>query len=244
MNRSVWTLSLQCQESALQNYATMWEIATEISYGRKKKKWNWLVQIHEKFIPGTQIIWNGSLSQLYLQHINAQKEPSYCLLHLPRYARVAFLMCSGAPEAPTLCCWEPGRWGNLQIQGTALHSKTRKTGWNKVLLMGFLLLFQAGESLFLARSRETMWHGGIYICPTTFSIGQRSYSSHRPSQQMYMGLHMLARTMRKHCYIRFRLWSKCSSFYYTNLSTTCGSLTVADENIIKFKWYQLVFSNT
>lgn len=49
---------------------------------------------------GAQIILNGSLSHLYLQHINAQKEPSYCLLHLPRYARVAFLVCSGAPEAP------------------------------------------------------------------------------------------------------------------------------------------------
>ena len=44
-----------------------------------------------------------------------------------------------------------------------------------------------------------------YICPTAFSVRQWSYSSHKSSQQMYMGLCMLAGSMRKCSYILFRL---------------------------------------
>lgn len=40
-----------------------------------------------------------------------------------------------------------------------------------------------------------------YICPTAFSVRQWSYSSHKPSQQMYMGLCILAGSMRKCSYI-------------------------------------------
>lgn len=99
MNRIVWTLSLQCQESASQNYTTMCETATELGYGREKGVRAASVNPWEMHCRA-QVIGNGSLPRLYVQHVNTQKEPSSCLLHLLCYVKMA-LLCWGSRSTHT-----------------------------------------------------------------------------------------------------------------------------------------------
>lgn len=103
---------------------------------------------------------------------------------------------------------------------TALHGKTRKLGWIKVLFMGFSVFSQAGESLWFAR-RQWGTEGWIYVpacfwwCTLAMQQPQTimaSVCARAWECQLKIQVHVL------------RIVIQMFSFHYTHLSTPAGSL--------------------
>lgn len=126
----------------------------------------------------------------------------------------------GSHSAHALLPGAPG-WVISQYWAlTALHGKIKRPGWSKVLFMGFSLICQAGESLLFAGSRKAMRHRGIYVpdCIWCYTLATQQ------PQTITGDVYVLGNVSWKSRYVLFGLWSECSPFHYTILSTTAGSL--------------------